>query len=93
MVNNRRKKVSRAECFRISEEHVHICAQCGDLGNEFNNQLELDHPCPLRAGGDNEQSLVPLCSNCHSHKSYLECMTPFQENPLASVFEESVYKA
>ena len=93
LIKNRRKKVSRAERFKILEEHNHRCAQCGDLGNEFNNTLELDHPCPLRAGGDNQQPLIPLCSNCHSHKSYLECLTPFQENPLASVCEHSVYKS
>ena len=85
--------MTRSERFKILEEYNHRCAQCGDLGNEFNNTLELDHPCPLRAGGDNEQALIPLCSNCHSHKSYLECLTPFQENPLANVFEQSVYKA
>ena len=57
------------------------------------NQLELDHPQPLRAGGDNSQELAPLCSNCHAHKSYLECLTPFQENPLRSVFEPNVFEA
>ena len=36
---------------------------------------------------------MPLCSNCHSHKSYLECLTPFQDNPLASVFDPTVYAA
>ena len=41
---------------------------------------------------DNEQSLVPLCTACHSHKSYLESMTPFQDNPIASVFEKSVFQ-
>ena len=48
---------------------------------------------PLRDCGDNEQSLVPLCNACHSHKSYLESMTPFQDNPIASVFEKSVFQA
>ena len=63
------------------------------MGDSVGNQLELDHPVPLRDCGGNEQGLVPLCSNCHSHKSYLECLTPFQENPLASVFERSVFVA
>ena len=48
---------------------------------------------PLRDCGDNTQGLVPLCSNCHSHKSYLGCLTPFQENPLANIFERNVYAA
>ena len=39
------------------------------------------------------QELVPLCSNCHAHKSYLECLTPFQENPLCSVFEPGVFRS
>ena len=32
-----------------------------------------------------------LCHNCRGRKSYLEALTPFQENPFASVFEQSVY--
>ena len=63
------------------------------MGNTWDNVLQLDHPSPLRDHGDNDQDLVPLCNQCHSHKSYLEALTPFQENPLASVFEPSVYDA
>ena len=62
-------------------------------GDAFSNQLELDHPVPLRDYGGNEQTLVPLCNACHSHKSYLGSTTPFQENPIASVFEKSVFQA
>ena len=91
LVKTGAEKVSSAERFKILSSFNHRCSNCGDKGDAFNNQLELDHPTPLRAGGDNEQPLVPLCSACHSHKSYLECLTPFQENPLASVFEQSVY--
>ena len=76
LIKNRRKKVSRADRFKILELHDHRCSQCGDKGDSFSNQLELDHPVPLRDCGDNDQGLVPLCSNCHSHKSYLECLTP-----------------
>ena len=93
LVKNKRKKVSKAERFSILEKHNHRCSQCGDKGDAFSNQLELDHPVPLRDCGDNEQSLVPLCNACHSHKSYLESMTPFQDNPIASVFEKSVFQA
>ena len=93
LIKNRRRKVPRADRFKILEQYGHCCSQCGDKGDSFGNHLELDHPVPLRDCGDNEQGLVPLCSNCHSHKSYLECLTPFQENPLASVFERSVYAA
>ena len=93
LVKNKRRKVTRVERFKILEHYEHRCSICGDKGDSFSNQLELDHPVPLRDCGDNEQSLVPLCRNCHNHKSYLECLTPFQENPLASVFEKSVYEA
>ena len=93
LVKNKRKKVSRAERFSILEKHNHRCSLCGDKGDTFSKQLELDHPVPLRDCGDNIQNLVPLCTTCHSHKSYLESMTPFQDNPIASVFEKSVFQA
>ena len=63
------------------------------MGKGFSNYLELDHQIPLRDCGDSQHKLVPLCSNFHSHKSYLECLTPFQDNPLASVFDSAVYAA
>ena len=65
----KRKKVSHTERFAILEENGNKCQICGDRGDEFSNYLELDHPAPLRDYGDNEQKLVPLCCNCHSHKS------------------------
>ena len=74
-------------------QYDYRCQACGDLGDTWGNVLQLDHPSPLRDHGDNDQELVPLCNQCHSHKSYLEALTPFQENPLASVFERSVYEA
>ena len=46
---------------------------------ELSNYLELDNPVPLRDYGGSEQRLAPLCSNCHTHNSYLECVTPFQQ--------------
>ena len=69
----------------------HRRSMCGDKGDAFSNQFELGHSQPPRAGGDNAQELVLLCSNSHARKSYLECLTPFQDNPLANVFEPSVY--
>ena len=69
LVKNKRKKVSRQERFTILEEYGNKCQICGDRGDEFSNYLELDHPIPLRDCGGSQQKLVPLCSNCHSHKS------------------------
>ena len=70
----------------ILAKHKNRCAKGGDLGDAHYHVLELGHPTPLRDGGDNEQELVPLCASCHNHKSYLETLTPFQANPLASAF-------
>ena len=72
LIKNRRRKVSRADRLKILEQYDHKCSQCGDKGDSFSNQLELDHPVPLRDCGDNTQGLVPLCSKCHPHKNYLE---------------------
>ena len=36
------------------------CQQCGRPG-----RLEVHHPLPLSAGGDNDQALVVLCRDCH----------------------------
>ena len=69
------------------------CQQCGDPGNTWDNVLQIDHILPLRDFGDNDQEYNVLCHQCHGHKSYLEALTPFQENPLASVFEPSVFES
>ena len=63
------------------------------MGNNWDNVLQLDHPIALRDHGDDDQGLTPYCAQRRSRKSYLEALTPFQENPLASVFEPSVYDA
>ena len=86
LVKNKRKKVSKAERDRVLAQYDYKCHACGDLGNTWDNVLQLDHPSPLRDHGDNNQDLVPLCNQCHSHKSYLEALTPFQEThwPLCS---------
>ena len=34
-----------------------------------------------------------MCHQCHSHKSYLEALAPFQRTPLASCFDTAVYEA
>ena len=55
--------------------------------------LQIDHPLPHACFGDDDQGYNVLCHECHGHKSYLEALTPFQENPLASVFEPSVFES
>ena len=92
-VKNKRRRPTKAERQRVLAKHGNRCAQCGDPGDDHDNILELDHPTPLRDGGDNNQEKIPLCPNCHGHKSYLEGLTPFQTNPLASVFEPATYRA
>ena len=81
LVKNKRRQVTASCRKTILAKHKNRCAKCGDLGDARNNVLELDHPTPLRDSGDNEQKLVPLCASCHSHKSYLETLTPFMANP------------
>ena len=36
------------------------CSRCGLPG-----RLEIHHPTPLSLGGDNDQTLVVLCRDCH----------------------------
>ena len=43
------------------------CQQCGRPG-----RLEVHHPVPLSAGGDNDQALVVMCRDCH----FVEHHTP-----------------
>ena len=94
LVKNKRRQVTVICRNHILAKHRNRCAKCGDLGDAHSNVLELDHPTPLRDhGADDPQGLVPLCASCHSHKSYLENLTPFQANPLASVFEPETYAA
>ena len=82
LVKNKRRQVTAACRKNILAKHKNRCAKCGDLGDAHSNVLELDHPTPLRDhGADDPQGLVPLCAACHSHKSYLENLTPFQANP------------
>ena len=81
LIKNKRCRPTPGERQRVLEKHGHRCAQCGDPGDDYGNILELDHPAPLRDGGRDGQEKVPLCPNCHGHKSYLESLTPFQANP------------
>ncbi|NOT62619.1 MAG: HNH endonuclease [Acidobacteria bacterium] len=57
-----RDTVRRAYHFR--------CGYCGVHENEVGSELEIDHFCPLAAGGSDELSnLVYCCSACNRHKS------------------------
>ena len=93
LIKNKRKKHSNNDRDRILAATGNRCQECGDPGNTWDNVLQIDHPLPLRDFGDNEQEYNVLCHQCHGHKSYLEALTPFQENPLASVFEPSIYES
>ena len=53
LIKNRRRKVPRADRFKILEQYDHRCNQRGDNGDSCGNQLELYHPVPLRDCGDN----------------------------------------
>ena len=66
---NKRKKISKAERDKVLAQYENKCHACGDPGNTWDNVLQLDQPSPLRVHDDNNQQLVPLCNQCHSHKS------------------------
>ena len=56
LVKNKRKKVSKAERDRVLAKYDHKCQACGDVGNTWDNVLQLDHPSPLRDHGEDRKS-------------------------------------
>ena len=50
-------------------------------GASFSDQLDLEHPVPLRGCGDNDQVLVPVRSNCHFPQEVLGALDALPGTP------------